>query len=450
MIEKEISEESKYEIVEFEPDKAKQFRQSNALIEAAYRVTLTQKRLLITTISTIRPEDSDFKEYKININRFADIFKIKGKSIYEHVRKATDGLLSSPLKIIDDDELLQTNWISSARYKKGSPFVMIRIDPNLKKHLLQLHLKGGYTKGFLEQVIYLNSIYAIRFYELFAQYIPLIKKREFKIEEIKAHLGIKENEYTSYGHFKDRVLNRAIYEVNSVTNLEVDWPPEDEDQQKTYEIKEGKKVKGIVFNIRQKSIIKALPDNLDSSDNLSEKDEIKILRPHPFKTDFGKAAPKQEKVLIPPTREEFRAFCNLYNLKDNKNPDIIYDSYSINGWRDAYNNPIKNWKLKILNVWVLSKKDPVSEKSSQEDSKPDSKIQSIVESIRTCLNFHLGSRASQEVWQKIFNDSNIKESLDGFTVEVNEQNAQEALNYQNILKEINVSIIMKPSNEKKD
>lgn len=427
------------EVVEFDPEKAKQFRQSNALIEATYKVTLTQKRLIITTISMIRPEDEDFKEYKIDINKFADTFEIKGKSVFDHVRKATEGLLSSVLRINDGNELLQTNWISSARYTKGSPFVIIRLDPSLKKHLLQLHLRGGYTKGFLQQAIYLNSINAIRFYELFVQYVPIIKKREFTLPQIKHHLGIKENEYPSYGHFKDRVLNRAIYELNSVTNLEIDWPPEDESEQKTYEIKEGKKVKGIVFSIREKSSIAHVKTLELDPPEFEEKTKSEGIQPHSYKRDFDKPA-KQKKVFIIPTREEFKEFCDKYILS--KNWEIIYDGYNEAGWKDSHGNEIKNWKQKLLQVWVTEKKFVAAESTgsvSASVTKSDPEAQNLLSSIRVQLGTDYKNDHTM-IWNKFFMGKAIEKTGAGYTIYVTNP---EALNYQEFFDKFKTKIEIK-------
>lgn len=75
--------------------------------------------------------------------------------------------------------------------------------------------------------------------------------------------------------------------------------------------------------------------------------DIKHEEPKPKKKDF-----------VPPTIEEWRAFCKELKL-DLKRLESIYYGYSENNWRDSHGNQIKNWKMKIRQVWDKPEnKDP--------------------------------------------------------------------------------------------
>lgn len=75
--------------------------------------------------------------------------------------------------------------------------------------------------------------------------------------------------------------------------------------------------------------------------------DIKHEKPKPKKKDF-----------VPPTIEEWRAFCKELKL-DLKRLESIYYGYSENNWRDSHGNQIKNWKMKIRQVWDKPEnKDP--------------------------------------------------------------------------------------------
>lgn len=46
---------------------------SNALIEARYRLTLQEARIILWLLIQIHPDDEDFKEHKMNIKDFANM-----------------------------------------------------------------------------------------------------------------------------------------------------------------------------------------------------------------------------------------------------------------------------------------------------------------------------------------------------------------------------------------
>lgn len=78
-----------------------------------------------------------------------------------------------------------------------------------------------------------------------------------------------------------------------------------------------------------------------------DSDLLKQDAPKPKKKDF-----------VPPTIEEWRAFCKELKL-DLKRLESIYYGYSENNWRDSHGNQIKNWKMKIRQVWDKPEnKDP--------------------------------------------------------------------------------------------
>lgn len=66
----------------------------------------------------------------------------------------------------------------------------------------------------------------------------------------------------------------------------------------------------------------------------------------------------KKKTFVAPTLEEWKAFCQELRL-DPKRMESIYYGYSENNWRDSHGNQIKNWKMKIRQVWDKPEnKDP--------------------------------------------------------------------------------------------
>lgn len=211
---------------------------SNTLVEARYKLSLNELRLILKMISMIQPEDEDFKPYIITISEFIDMLGVQDGDKYSVIEKIANDLRIKTLRIYDseEDSFLNVGWLSSSKYYRGEGYVKLRFDPELKPYLLGL--KSNFTRYQLHEVARLKSTYSIRIYELLKQY-QRIGYREFKnITELRLILGI-ENEYKLYGHFKDQVLRPAQKELKEKTDISFEFT----------EKKTGRAVTGIKFHI---------------------------------------------------------------------------------------------------------------------------------------------------------------------------------------------------------
>ncbi len=316
------------EVKLFDKEKDTNLRQSNFLIEARYKLTLHEFRIITVIMSMVSQNDQDFKEYRIDLGDvkklIQDINKLKTKneSIIIELKKATKGLLSKPLIIITGNEAIQMNWISSAKYEKGKSYVSIKLDPELKPYLLKI--RSNYTDFELQELLSLKSFYSAKIYELMKQFFPNIPKRKFKIEELQQILGCN---YPKYGNFKERVLKSAIMEINNKTALTIDFE----------EKKEGKKITDIVFNIRGKNDFRQLPaenDNQEKKDKKARKDEG-----NEKKEDKEKQDNKLE------TLDEARKYFSDKGFKSN--PEKFFNFYEAKEWKGIKKRSATadNWEL---------------------------------------------------------------------------------------------------------
>ncbi len=63
--------------------------QSNKLVEASYKMNLTEKRLVCLLASKIHRNDKDFQEYEIRISALADFVGISGHHVYDQTKHLT-------------------------------------------------------------------------------------------------------------------------------------------------------------------------------------------------------------------------------------------------------------------------------------------------------------------------------------------------------------------------
>ena len=112
-------------------------KKSNDLIEARYRLTLGEQRLVLLLASQIRKDDKDFNYYEIKISDFAEMFGLKtDKSLYEKVEKIAGDLLGKKLYLKNDGKSFEgTVWLSYVKYVSGSGTIKLRFDDCLKPYL---------------------------------------------------------------------------------------------------------------------------------------------------------------------------------------------------------------------------------------------------------------------------------------------------------------------------
>jgi hypothetical protein len=103
----------------------------------------------------------------------------------------------------------------------------------------------------------------------------------------------------------------------------------------------------------------AISKNDKASDKALDKANIKASDKASVKatdTIIEQVNKETKKQIIIPTFEEFFEYCKSKYIEEGKNPENFktgwkrkYDSWVVNGWKDGYNNEIKNWKSKALN-----------------------------------------------------------------------------------------------------
>lgn len=206
--------------------------QANDLIEASYKIwSIEEARLVRMLISQIRPDDEDFKTYRISIIDFANLFNISWNNIYDHVKRAADNLVSRRILIENDDgSWMRMNWLSYARYKKGTWCVEMRFDKELKPYLLQL--KWHFTQYSLDKILHFRSTYTMRLFELLKTEEFKAKtwwyfKKSFEYDEIREKLWITKDEYRLFADFRINVIEVAVKEMNANPDLhisQVDYP----------------------------------------------------------------------------------------------------------------------------------------------------------------------------------------------------------------------------------
>jgi plasmid replication initiation protein len=235
---------------------------SNALIEASYRLSLNEQRLILSCISQIRRDEpvTDKIMYSISASEFATACNLDPKVAYQQLQSAALTLKRREVRITQEPngqgrrkKTLIANWVQTIEYTEGEGVVKLRFNHDMLPYLTEL--SRCFTSYKLKNVVCMSSSYGVRIYELLTQWKALGEK-EFSIENLKQLLQV-EKQYLQMCDFKKRVLDPAIKDINKNSDMWVTWA-----QKKT-----GRKVTHLIFHFGPKEKQKSKP----------QKSEIKIL-----------------------------------------------------------------------------------------------------------------------------------------------------------------------------
>lgn len=234
------------------------------IMNCSYDLSLEEQKLILTLASMVQPEDEDFKPYKFKINDFMELLGVETQTKYTEVPKITKELMKKVFEIEEDDTLIQTAWLSSATYRKGSGMVELEFSPRLKPYMLKLN--GLFTQYKLANILSMKSKYSPRIYEI-------LKCNEFKqqgyieieVEELRKLLKA-DNVYPRYNDFKRKIIIQTQKELKKISDISFDFE----------EIKTGRKVTSIKFFIKANKKVNA-PKEISVDIDTTKNDIIKLV-----------------------------------------------------------------------------------------------------------------------------------------------------------------------------
>ncbi len=224
------------EIVELIIDRENMVTKSNLLIEAAYKLTSSEFKLIQTIFSNIQPDDIKTNTYTFPIKQFIELLELKGQSGYSELKRITFDLFKKPISITINEETTQITWLSLVKYNENKGTITIEINKFWEKYLLSL--TSNFTSYKLFNITNLKSIYSLRLYELLKSRINLNSTRIITLNDLRAKMGV-EDQYPKYSNFKQRVILQAQKELRAESDIYFEF----------FEIKKGRSVDKIEFHI---------------------------------------------------------------------------------------------------------------------------------------------------------------------------------------------------------
>lgn len=228
---------------------------ANSLIQAGYRLTLSEQRTLLAAIAQIGKDDqpTDQTTYSVTANALEDITGTTARRAYQELAEAAHRLYRREVRIErgpngeelgpEDNKRVRrrvtmTRWVQEVEYIEDEGRVEMRFAHSILPYLSMLQRE--FTTYKLKHVATMRSTHGVRLYELLAQWRQA-GERELEIDELRRMFGV-EGRYKSIKDLKARVIEPAVRDVNECSDLTVRWGQR----------KAGRRVAAIQFKFKPK------------------------------------------------------------------------------------------------------------------------------------------------------------------------------------------------------
>ena len=225
---------------------------SNALIEASYRLSLYEQRIMLACIAQVRRDEplTDQQLYTVSAQQIAEMTGTKLGTTYQNLKAASERLFDRRVTLNEApngrgaSKVRLTRWVQEIVYQESMGSISMRFSTPMIPYLSQL--TEQFTRYALSDVAQMTSAHAIRLYEILVQWRS-IGRREVEIEWLREAMQL-EDRYSNIRDLKRWVLEPAIEQINEHSPLQVSWTQR----------KAGRKITHLVFDYAPKKPAKVV------------------------------------------------------------------------------------------------------------------------------------------------------------------------------------------------
>ena len=249
---------------------------SNHIIEASYRLSVAEQRVILSAISQVRRDKpvTDEVLYSVTAAEIAQLCGTDPNTAYRDLQNAAERLQTRRVSLILEPDGVTirskrrrvTCWVQTVDYIDQEGRIEMRFGKDILPYLTGLQRE--FTRYALSDVAKMTSAYGIRLYELLVQWPE--GHRVVTLEDLRNWLQI-ENRYPAIKDFKRWVLDPAVEQINEHSPLMLTWS-----QRKT-----GRRVTHLVFDYAPKVAAKAVGKSTAKRkvEKLTDADIKRLARP---------------------------------------------------------------------------------------------------------------------------------------------------------------------------
>ena len=221
----------------------------NALMNASYNLNLVEQRLILLAILEARRTNKGINAndpLTIRANDYIEQFDVHRVTAYQALKDACNVLFN---RYFSYQELskgkvknVKSRWVSRIAYIDDLAQVELIFAPDVVPLITEL--ESRFSQYAIEQVSNLTSAYAVRLYELLITWRKSCVVPEIELNDFRRRLGVADSEYARTESFKRRVLDLAIKQVNTHTDITASYEQH----------KKGRIITGFSFTFKFKPI----------------------------------------------------------------------------------------------------------------------------------------------------------------------------------------------------
>lgn len=216
-------------------------KSNDLILNSRFNLTVQQQKILLFLIAQIRFTDTEFKWCEFEIVDFCRACDISRKgNNYNLLRQSIKDIADKSVWVtLPDGRETLLRWIEKPYIDKKNGTIRIRLDEDMKPYLLQLRDK--FTQYNLISALSFKSKYSLHCYE-FLKCILHSADSTCTFHSVSYVAKQLHSPYEEFRDFRSRVLDKAVSELNEVSDIFVE-----------YELKRtGRKITHIFFKVRQK------------------------------------------------------------------------------------------------------------------------------------------------------------------------------------------------------
>ena len=191
----------------------------NKIIEASYKLTLTEQRIVLLAISHVNSSEklTDNLKFSLTAEEYSSIFSISKDEAFREMKEAMDVLGERWVKVIDDgNELTKLRWISMKSSTMDNQSIAFRFDSSITEYLSEL--TGDFTKYQLLNIAGMKSVYSIRIYEMLMRW-KVRRHVTLTVDELKERMQLSSKAYEVFGNIKAKIITPAMREIELYSDI---------------------------------------------------------------------------------------------------------------------------------------------------------------------------------------------------------------------------------------
>lgn len=222
--------------------------QSNEIVEANYRLTAAEQKVILNLIAQLDTTREDFEVGRISARSLSDACGFTPKNGYQQLQAVVKKLMnrSIVLQRRDGSGWYASHWVQTCDYRKvedgdgDCSYIEFEMDRRLCPHFLQL--RERFLSSELRNLVQFTHIYSTRFYMIFRNRVKIGHMR-YTFDELRKLLELSKG-YKKSIDIKNKIIKVAIAEINEKSDIHVDF---------SYYKQDGRTHVGVDFDFYLKS-----------------------------------------------------------------------------------------------------------------------------------------------------------------------------------------------------